>query len=499
MQDSTEILFEKFRINACFKKDSYNAVYMADHIYLGKKIILKTLNTLELKDTVILERFKREARIMALLDHPNLIKVLDFGMYSHHFYISFEYFESRNLRELISENKLTYDQKSHLLIQLLKALNVAHQNNIVHRDIKPENILVNKNYDLKIADFGLAIALDETILTHKASIVGTPGYMSPEQIKGERMSVQSDIFSLGIVALELFTGSNPFIGKTINETINNILGFKDEKIYALIANLSPSVQQAIQMMLRKNPPERGKSINELLSLLGVAGEFFTPVEVKVKRKKRRRRMLASSFTLSIFSIILLVYLLTPAEKPTGYSFGNSELMPMNNSEPAAVPAENDTNLLAAETSTLEETQGRLMVEAAPWADIYINGRKVNTTPLVDFINLNPGTYRLKLVHPDFPAYERRIKISSDKLENINISFKDIAGYLDCKVYPWAEIYINDEYKSQTPLREPILLMPGKYKLTLKNPQYGSFSEMITIKSKDVNEFRYNFESNKETR
>ena len=113
---ASEILFEKFEVINLLKKDDNTGVYLANHIYLGKKIILKTLDTDNLPDKTILERFKREAKILAMLDHPNLIKVLDFGMYNNFFYISFEYFESRNLREAINKNNLSIDEKIDLMV-----------------------------------------------------------------------------------------------------------------------------------------------------------------------------------------------------------------------------------------------------------------------------------------------------------------------------------------------------------------------------------------------
>ena len=105
--NSPEILFEKFEIDECYKKDLHSAVYLAQHIYLGKKIILKALNTETIPDDSITKRFKREAKILAKLDHPNIIKVLDFGTYQNFFYISFEYFESNVLRYYLDNNELT--------------------------------------------------------------------------------------------------------------------------------------------------------------------------------------------------------------------------------------------------------------------------------------------------------------------------------------------------------------------------------------------------------
>jgi len=226
-----QILFEKFEIIEVLKKDEHSTVYLANHKYLGKKIILKTLDTQKISDPAVLNRFKREAKILAKLDHPNIIKVLDFGTHKNHFYLSFEYFVSRNLRELFNSTEISNSEKKSLFIQLIKALNIAHSQSIIHRDIKPENILVNDSLELKIADFGLAIQKDENLMTSKSSIVGTPAYMSPEQIKGEKLTPQSDMFSLGIVVFELFSGFNPFLGKDINETINCILTFDEDKIF----------------------------------------------------------------------------------------------------------------------------------------------------------------------------------------------------------------------------------------------------------------------------
>jgi len=155
--------------------------------------------------------------------------------------------------------------------------------------------------------------------------------------------------------------------------------------------------------------------------------------------------------------------------------------------------DSSVTLLAGKTAAKQ--MGRLLVEVIPWADVYINDKKINTTPLSDYIKLAPGRYNIKLIHPDYPVYTKRIFVGNENIENVIVNFKELTGYLNCNIYPWGEIYINDEYKSQTPLREPIKLLPGSYKLTIKNPQHGSITETIAIKSKNIFEFKYNFENN----
>lgn len=488
---TTEILFEKFEVIECLKKDISTSVFIANHIFLGKKIILKTLNIDEIPDKTILERFKREARILARLDHPNLIKVLDFGTFKNYFYLSFEYFESRNLRAVIKYNNLSVNEKKYLLIQLLKALDVAHQNRVIHRDIKPENILVDSNLELKIADFGLALVLNETLLTQKASIVGTPSYMSPEQIRGEELTPQTDLFSVGIIAYELFMNENPFIGEDISQTINNILSFDEAVIFEKITNLPEDVQSIIKSMLRKNCKNRVQTAAQVLNQLGVKEEVQYRISKEFKRKKIKTTL---SFVIPILVIMLAaVYYFFNYTNSAAKNVGNTTETIQKTNLPVSSAIKDDNTENKSTTAKVlgksnvpiipASSNGGVFIECLPWADVYINNKKVDQTPLKGAITLSSGFYEVKLVHPNYPVYLKKIKVSPGKVDSLSVNFNNLIGVVDFNINPWGYVYVNDTLKGSTPLKEPIALLPGKYKITITNPTYGKIDTTIMVTSK----------------
>jgi serine/threonine-protein kinase len=508
---SSEILFDKFKIIECLKKDEHTGAYLANHIYLGKRIILKTLNTKTILDKEKIERFKREAKILAKLDHPNIIKVLDFGTYEEFFYISFEYFESKNLRILINERETLEKNKLNLIVQLLKGLNYAHRNDIIHRDLKPENILVDESFNLKISDFGLAVALNENFVTRQTSIVGTPCYMSPEQVNGELLTERSDLFSLGIIIYELFQGTNPLLGGDINESINKVLNFNEENILNSIQNLPESVQTLLKSILKKSPGDRIKSSGEALQLMLVSGEEIKILDSQMDVVKKPGKKLYPLYFFFGAAVIFIIYLFSQAENSTPV---NNEVVPItiidtsNNEkdipEPRFVEEEGNSTVQMTETVTAKEdtrktnssipvdvkkdqivTYGKLNITCIPWAHVYLDSIKIETTPLSNYIETTTGEHLLNLKHPDFPEYKKKIFIELNKINNIRVNLDTLFGFLECKVFPWGEVYINGEKKEDTPLTEPIKLFPGEYLLTLKNPQFRSYKKKLVLRQNDT--------------
>lgn len=522
MEDKYDsVLFEKFGIIECLKKDDLSAVYLADHIFLNKKIILKSLNTITSKDLEKIERFKREGRILAKLEHPNIIRVLDFGTYRESFYISFEYFESRNLRRFVVGKELNEQEKENLIIQVLKALSYAHTNKIIHRDLKPENILVNDSLHLKISDFGLALTSEENFITDQYSIVGTPCYMSPEQIRGEKLTNKSDLFSAGIVFYELITGKNPFLGRDVNESLNNILNYSEDEVSIKDNSVSEIMRQLLKSLLRKNTDERINSAEEGLKLLGAEQSENEPVEAIVTKSKSIYKYAMFFFTIILLSAIFFILKnnfiseqknippITSDSLPNEIAPGekiNSEKSFENNSdevksdfnEKSGIKPKLEEGSLKAGTMQIEaedqikEAKGILNIDCIPWAEITIDKKIVETTPLKNPVELSAGRHEIIFNHPDYPELRRTIEIISGEHQQLKINLNNYSAYIFCEVHPWGEIFINGNFFGQTPLTSPIRINPGKIRLSIRNPGFSEFTEEIIINSGDTLRIQHKF-------
>lgn len=507
--NNQNLLFEKFEIIEVLKKDSQSGVYLANHIYLNKKIILKTLDTSNLKVQTILQRFKREAKILAQLDHPNIIKVLDFGTYQNYFYISFEYFEGDSLRSYLKENKIDLEKFEKIFVQIAKGLNYIHQKNIAHRDLKPENILVDKNLTVKIADFGLAISESDVQVTQIDSIVGTAGYMSPEQIRGEKLDNRTDIFSFGIICYELLTGVNPFIGKDIPSTINNIITLESEKLIEGLSKTPEKYQKLILKCLEKSKEKRYQNTSEILNQAGVSVDEIIVVKEK---QKYNQKSITKVLVPIIFIAGLLITLFFALRNNKNENHAKNKTVDstayLHNSKSTTTDILKnnpgmESKLKSSETSTENKTGkdfkfdspagfGELFIECLPWADVFINDVKYENTPLKEPIRLPVGRYRIKLSNPWFPEIEKEIEIKPASIIRIEENFYQKVGYLRLLIIPWAEVSIDNHKIGVSPFEKPIILGTGKHIVGFYNPGYGSYVDTLFIQKTETLTYKLNF-------
>ncbi len=506
MGGGKDILFEKFEIIECLKKDVGACVYVAYHIYLGKKILLKTLDRSTIADPAMLKRFQREARTLARLDHENIIKVLDFGTFNEFFYISFEYFPGRNLRSIVKDDAATPEQKKDIFIQIVKGVAFAHKHGIVHRDLKPENILVDDNNHVKVADFGLALVEGEESLTAQTSIVGTPGYMSPEQIRGEKLTPQSDLFSLGVVGYELFTGVNPFLGKDAGATLHNILS-PQSRLDRLDAIPQPFAE-LLRRMLQKSKSARMRSVQEALDRLGEShGRDSSAAAAVSGAKPMKVWMTISGFILLavvvIFSLIFERSQPEPLESNATLYRNNPE--PSGEQPPLVDQQKQDSVIESSSIKksenrkpvsadlALQNVPGRLLIRCTPWAHVYVDSIKIDTTPMEEAAALTPGEHRIRLQHPNFPTYMKKIRINPGQEVVIAVDLDTLFGYFSCNIFPWGDVYIDGDFKGQTPFAGALAVAPGNHALVVKNQQYGSVEDVFSVARRDTFHYRLNFE------
>lgn len=266
-----KILSGKYAIKHEVGRGGMGVIYEALHTALNRTVAIKVLHAQFTKDRSFLDRFQREARAMARLDHKNIIRIFDVLEDQNTHYIVMEYFQGKNLRQILAKKK-TLSQRAVLSItyQIAKGLSYAHEQGIIHRDIKPANIIVNPNGIAKIADFGIAAATDEITLSTTNHIIGTPEYMSLEQARGENLDGRSDLYSLGMVCYEMLCGKTCYSGMAGPEILKKLAYDLQEFELTFEPSVSQALQNLIKTLLKKNKTDRTSDASSLIQQIKTA-------------------------------------------------------------------------------------------------------------------------------------------------------------------------------------------------------------------------------------
>jgi non-specific serine/threonine protein kinase len=249
-------------------------VYLAEDSRLNRRVALKFLPDQYASDEEFKERFKREARAAAALNHPNIITIHEVAEHESRPYISMEYVEGGSLKELIAGGDLSIGRVIDVAGQICEALAKAHQAGIVHRDIKPQNILIDRDGRLRVLDFGLAKVKREAMLTQLGTTVGTVAYMSPEQARGEVVDHRTDIWAFGVVLHEMLTGEMPFKGEHEQAVIYAILNAEPQPVASLAPKVPAELEEMVNKALAKRPEQRYQAVDEVLEDLRLMREGF---------------------------------------------------------------------------------------------------------------------------------------------------------------------------------------------------------------------------------
>jgi eukaryotic-like serine/threonine-protein kinase len=302
-------------------------VYRARDLNLGRDVAIKVLPTGVSWDDERRRRFDDEGRAVAALNHPNILAVYQMGSYEGAPYLVSEFLEGETLRQQISRGRLGVRRAIDYGGQIARGLAAAHQRGVVHRDLKPENLFLTKDGHLKILDFGLAKmtharpgtageASTETLATERGLVMGTVGYMSPEQVRAQETGHRTDIFSFGAVLYEMLTGRRAFQKQTAAETMSAILNEEPPEVSQLTPNLPPGLERIVDRCLEKKVEQRFQSASDLafaLDALSTAPESTAPAKTSAKVSSWNRRI-ASVWVLALAIVagVLFWWLVPPA-------------------------------------------------------------------------------------------------------------------------------------------------------------------------------------------
>ncbi|MCU1381599.1 MAG: protein kinase [Acidobacteria bacterium] len=253
----------KYKLVRVIGEGGMGRVYEAMDPVIGRRVAIKTISLNIVADDETRSRFFREAQAAGRLSHPNLITIHDIGDANGTPYIVMEFLEGMDLNHKIRQERLSYDTKMQIMIDVCEGLAFAHGHDIVHRDIKPANIFITNNGRAKILDFGLARGSVSDV-TQTGKVLGTPNYMSPEQIRGDDVDHRSDIFATGVVFYELLCGRKAFEGDSIATTLYKVLETQPRPVHLLDAQLPETLSAVIDRALEKDRSVRFQTSSEML-------------------------------------------------------------------------------------------------------------------------------------------------------------------------------------------------------------------------------------------
>ncbi len=362
------LLAERYRIVGMLGRGGMGEVYRADDLKLGQSVALKFLPENLVGDRNMLARFHREVRIARQISHPNLCRVFDIGEVQGHHFLSMEYIDGEDLASLLRRiGRLPSDKAVEIARQLCAGLGAAHDEGVLHRDLKPANIMIDGRGKTRITDFGLA-GLAGDFQGHEVR-AGTPAYMAPEQLSGSEVTAKSDIYSLGLLLYEIFTGKKAFEAATLEELIKLRESSTPPSISNYVKEIDPLVERVILRCLERDPRDRLSSVAQVAAALPggdplaaaiAAGETPSPEMVAAAPKEGALKPAVAVSLLAAFLVVL------------GYLVFASTTVKLHN----VVPMEKSPEILAERASDILKKIG---YETPPVDKAY--GFQLDTSPM----------------------------------------------------------------------------------------------------------------------
>ncbi|MDR2580683.1 MAG: serine/threonine protein kinase [Fibromonadaceae bacterium] len=414
-----------------------SSVYKARQLKLNRTVALKVLD--KQGDSEAEKRFFSEAQAMRELNHQNLATIFDYGIQDDKIFIAMTFVDGEVLSDIIKKQKtIPVRNAIYIAWQIAKGLEYAHSHGIVHRDIKPSNIMIKQNYDVCIIDFGISITNESMRLTSTGMTMGTPEYMSPEQCQNKNVTLQSDIYNLGIVFYEMLSGDPPFTGGAALAILNKHLSENPQPLRKKNPKVSPALEEIVSKCLEKKMENRYANFSEFLGDLGLLLNSDIPSTTTkstlVNRLSKQERIMFLILSILPVLLILLVLLLTfrsvPETSPP-VSYLNSKTWIIQQSVTSETPITSvfDGNLKTAwfvqKNSALKANNGILITIRFPKLTLITNlGIAIGDQSNWDNFQKYSKPKDILIRHTNTTIREHHV---SEQSSNINISLRDRMG------------------------------------------------------------------------
>ena len=404
-------------------------VYRAVQDPLGRTVAIKALKTSVAAEENVVTRFEREAKSLANLQHENIIHVYDFHQERGAMFIVMEYVQGIDLYDLLEKcGRLPYDVAAIVAMQVARALDYVHYRGIVHRDIKPANIMIARTGGVKVMDFGIARDTSFGDLTEAGTGIGTPAYMSPEQVLGDKLDARSDIFSLGVVLYQMVTGKKPFVEDEKKSAMHKIRLEKHESARSVNPEVPRELTNIIDHCLEKQPRDRWRSAQHMVMAL----ERFLSRHVEMNHHARLVLFLKGQ---GVITELEAEEYLNPAALGAGAGALQQPNLQARNVVRAGIVAHGivagvlllflglihvapvSATPVSKDVLIKEAQRGFLHVDAHPWARIAIDGAPIGITPMAKAIELREGKHVIRFEHDWYEPVERSIVIVAGPKES----------------------------------------------------------------------------------
>ncbi|MEK7728274.1 MAG: serine/threonine-protein kinase [candidate division KSB1 bacterium] len=526
-----------YQLIAEIKRSEHGATYRGWDAHHQRVVLLKTFKS---REENCAPRFAQEAAAYARIDHPNVVQLWDYGFDEGVCFLALDFIAGQDLRHVLQHasrnGALPLEIAVAILYEALLGLAEIHKQNIIHRDLKPENILLSHEGQLKLCDFDLA--LQEEHALSGAGLTGSPGYVAPEVVLGEKLTPAADIFSLGVVFYEMLAGARPFQAATPGGEMNAIVRLAPVPLKKILPEAPAPVEALLDHMLAKRASERRATILELERHFDLGTQQARTQLIRrylsapenyqatglIARAPARNAARASRLKwrwayAASFAGVLLMSLgwfywgaqrtvetipLPPAslqeEKAKADSAFQKQSSVASRKPEAAKGAlavtNSDNNPLRRPEDTtsfvpLAPVLRTISIRSNPWAYLFLNGDSLGMTPLAVTLAAEATAQRLALKNPQFPLVELALRVTAETSDTLTFSLWEQVAQLELRVTPWAEVYINQEKRGLAEGEKSLVLLPGKYLLRFVHTQLGEKTETISLRAGEVRRLAVN--------